>query len=84
MITEFKVEDFGKWKSAFDSMHSVRKQFGCTSEQIYQGRDNPNEIVTILLWGTHEQAHKWVESPELEAAKAKAGTGGPRNFYFVD
>ena len=62
----------------------TRKQYGCTSEVIYRGNDNPNEIVTILLWETQEQAQKYIKSPELEAIKAKTGQGGPRNFYFVD
>jgi heme-degrading monooxygenase HmoA len=84
LITEFKVEDFEKWKSAFDTMHSLRKKYGCTSEAIYRGYENPNEIVTILLWESQEHAKNWIYSPELAAIKAKAGTGGARSFYFVD
>ena len=84
LITELKVEDFEKWKSAFDSMHSLRKKYGCTSEAIYCGSENPNEIVTILLWESHEHAKNWINSPELHAIKVKAGTDGPRSFYFVD
>ena len=84
LITEFNVEDFDRWKAAFDSMRSLRKKYGCTSEAIYRGSENQNEVVTILLWESHEHAKHWINSPELAAIKAKAGTGGPRNFYFVD
>jgi heme-degrading monooxygenase HmoA len=84
LITELKVEDFEKWKTAFNSMSSLRKKYGCISEAIYRGSENPNEIVTILLWESHEHAKNWINSPELAAIKAKAGIGGQRNFYFVD
>ena len=84
LITEFTVEDFEKWKTAFTSMHSLRERYGCTSEKIYRGNENPNEIVTILLWESQEHAKNWINSPELAAAKAKAGTGGARTFHFVD
>jgi heme-degrading monooxygenase HmoA len=84
LIGELKVEDFEKWKSAFDSAHSLRKKYGCTSETIYRGSENPNELVTISLWESHEHAKNWINSPELAAIKAKAGTGGARTFYYVD
>ena len=84
MIVEHKVEDFGKWKSVFDSLAPVHRQFGLTDAQVYQGNGKPNDVVVVTHWGSNDQAKKWSQSPELKDAMQKAGVAGPPNIYFVD
>ena len=84
MIVSHKVEDFTKWKSVFDSLDSVHKQYGATGLNVYQAHDNPNDVVIISHWGTHDQAKKWGQSQELKDAMKKAGVAGPPSIYFGD
>ena len=84
MIVNHKVVDFPKWKSVYDSMHGLRKQFGCTAEAVYQGNHNPNELVIITHWGSKEQAQKYGQSQELKEGMQQAGVAGPPSIDFVD
>ena len=84
LIVNHKVEDFKNWKSAFDSMHALRKQFGCTGEQIFQGHSNPNEVLIVTQWGTNEEAKKYSTSNELKEGMKKAGVLSVPNVYVVD
>ncbi len=84
MIVIHPVEDFGKWKSVFDSLETVHKNAGATALSVYQGFGAPNNVVVVTDWGTHEQAKAWGESPELQTAMKEAGVAGPPGIYFVD
>jgi heme-degrading monooxygenase HmoA len=84
MIVNHKVEDFKNWKSAFDSMHALRKQFGCTGEKIFQSHSNPNEILIVTEWGSNEQAHQYGESKELIEGMKKAGVVTKPEIYFSE
>jgi quinol monooxygenase YgiN len=83
MILQTTVQDFSKWKSIYDSMDSVRKQFGCTGAEVFRGQENPKAVVVILQWGNLEQAQKYSQSPELKEAFQKAGVLGPPTIDFV-
>ena len=84
MIINQKVEDFGKWKSQFDAMSALRKQFGCTGEQVFKGDNNPNEVVIITQWGNNDQARSYGQSNDLKEGMKKAGVTGASSIYFVD
>ena len=84
LIVNHKVEDFKSWKSVFDSMHSLRQQFGCTSEQIFQGHSNPNEVLIVTQWPSHDQAQKYGQSNELKEGMKKAGVVSVPNEYVID
>ena len=83
MIVQHTVQDFSKWKSVFDSVHSLRKQFGCTGEEVFQGHQNPKAVVIITHWGNLDQAQKYGQSPEMKDAMQKAGVLGPPTIDFV-
>jgi quinol monooxygenase YgiN len=76
MIVQHTVQDFSKWKTVFDSVHGLRKQFGCTSEEVFHGHQNPKAVVIITHWGNLDQAQKYGQSPEMKDAMQKAGVQG--------
>jgi heme-degrading monooxygenase HmoA len=84
MIVHNKVQDFGNWKTVFDSMQSLRKQFGATDEQVFQKYDNPNDVVIITNWSNAEQARKYGQSQELKDGMQKAGVVGVPEVSFAD
>jgi len=79
-----KTDDFNKWKSAFDSMEPVRKQYGSSGATIFRGHADPNDLVIITHWGSSEQARKYSQSPELKAAMQKGGVVGGSSVYYVE
>jgi quinol monooxygenase YgiN len=84
MIINQRVDDFRKWKSVFDSVHPLRRQFGCLNEEIYQAQTNPNELVIITQWSDADQARKYGSSPELLDAMRRGGISGQPNIYYVE
>ncbi len=83
MIVQHSVQDFGQWKSIYDSMHSLRKQFGCTQEEVFQSHEDPKELVIITHWQSVDQAQNYGQSPELKAAMQKGGVLGQPSVDFV-
>jgi heme-degrading monooxygenase HmoA len=84
MIVNQKVEDFNKWKSAFDSVEPVRRKYGSTGASVFRGLSDPNSVVIITDWGNADQAHKYSQSPELKEAMKRGGVNGDSKFYFVE
>jgi heme-degrading monooxygenase HmoA len=84
LIVHHTVKEFTSWKAAFDSMHTVRQQFGCTKEEVFKGHVNPNDVVIITHWGSLDQAHKYGQSAELKAGMSKGGVVGQPDVYFLD
>jgi len=83
LIVNHKVEDFKNWKSIFDSKHALRKQFGCTAEQVFQSYSSPNEVLIVTHWGSENQAHNYGQSNELKEAMKNAGVIGNPDISFV-
>jgi heme-degrading monooxygenase HmoA len=83
MIVQHTVKDFSQWISANDSMHGLRKQLGCTAEEVFKGHDNPKAVVIVTHWGNLDQARKYGQSQELKDAMQKGGVTGAPNIDFV-
>ncbi|MDE3058930.1 MAG: cyclase [Bacteroidota bacterium] len=84
MIVNHKVRDFANWKTVFDSMYALRKQFGCTAEHVYRGHENPNEVLIVTHWGNPEQARKYGQSQELKDGMQNAGVVSAPDIYFAE
>jgi len=84
MIVQHTVKDFGQWKTQYDAMFDLRKNFGCTGEEVYKGNGNQNAVVIFTHWGSKDQAAKYGQSQELKDGMAKAGVVSAPHIYFVD
>ena len=65
-------------------MFDLRKNLGCTGEQVYRGVSDQNSIVIYTHWGNKEQAAKYGQSQELKDGMAKAGVVSAPRIDFVD
>lgn len=84
MILIQKIADYNQWKSVFDSMQTVRNEYGSTGAKVYRADNEPNEILVISDWRNVDQAKKFSQSQELKDARQKAGAKGDSQFFFVD
>jgi len=73
LFVHHKVADYGKWRSVFDSVRGKRIAYGQTGERVLQSAASLNEIVTIVEFGSAEQARAWGSSAELKEAMKNAG-----------
>ena len=78
-----KVEDFAKWKKAFDGFLVQRKAGGELSYSIGHVPNEPNNLCLTFDWDSVENANKFLGSEELRAAMQEATVAeAPEIFVF--
>jgi hypothetical protein len=83
LIVSTKVEDFGKWKMAFDEAAPMREKLGINILGIYRSVDDSSSVTVISEYANLEMAKAVVASPEWAAAQQRAGViGGFDVKYF--
>jgi Protein of unknown function (DUF3764). len=83
LIVSTKVEDFAKWKTAFDEAALMREKMGIKILNIYRSIDDENSVTVISEYASLEMAKAILASPEWEAAQKRAGViGGFDVKYF--
>jgi quinol monooxygenase YgiN len=68
-----KVEDFDKWKIAFDKFKPIRKKAGEINYSVGTIHGQPNTAYVINGWKTIEAFEAFVGSTELADAMKSAG-----------
>ena len=85
-LSILRVEDYAKWKSAFDSEDGIalRKAFDMKSYHLFQTGDDPNNLVLLTEWDTRDKARKFMQSEELRVASQQSGVIGGSDNYFLE
>ena len=83
-LVHHTVEDFGKWKEAYDSMDVARTSNGVVSGKVMHSDSNPNEVFVLLEWSDGAKAKEYFASPGLKEAMAKGGVQGTPDIWFVN
>jgi len=84
VLVQHKVKDFATWKKVFDSALNLRKSSGEISATVYRDASDPNQLSIVNHWDSMENAHKFIQSPELRATMEKAGVEGQPAVYFLN
>ena len=84
LLVHHKVEDYIKWKLAFDEHSSMRSQNGSKGGKVFQSTNNPNELFVLLEWDSLANAQKFAQSDSIKEAMKDAGVVGMPTIYFVE
>ena len=79
-----RVSDYGKWRSAFDDAIKMRKDGGELSSRVFRMADDPNNIVIFSEWDSLDNAVKFGQSAELQAAMQQAGVIEQPDVYLLN
>ena len=79
-----KVEDFSKWKEAFDSFAGIRKSAGEKSFSVGTINNEPNTVYVVNEWDSMEAPKAFLENPELAKAMKTAGVLEPPHVIFFN
>jgi len=79
-----KVQDFAKWKKAYDSHISVRKEYGLSEEALYKRASDPNDIVLILKAAELNRAQEFVDDPKVRQVIRDSGLIGSPDISFLE
>ena len=79
LIVRHHVDDYGAWRSVYDSIDGLREQHGCTYKEVLVDPDDKQEVYVLHRFQTLEQARAFAGSDELHDAMDRAGvSGAPR------
>lgn len=84
VLIKHPVEDYAKWKDAFDAFIDNRKAAGEQSYHIYRTINNQNNLVIVFEWDNAENAITFLQSDELKAAMQQAGVAGPPEINIME
>ena len=85
LIVRHHVNDYGAWRSVYDSVDGLRQQHGCTSDEVMVDPGDKEEVFVLHRFPTLEQAQAFAGSDELRDAMGRAGlTGAPRIEIAVE
>ena len=84
LIVRHKVEDFAKWKAAFDDFVPTSRTRGVKSARVLRNADNPNEVIVTNEFDDMAKARQFAGSEELKQIMQKAGVSDHPDIYFLD
>lgn len=84
IIVTIKVEDFAKWKRAFDGADEMRKQMGIVIQGVYQSVDDPNTISLVSDYPNIEFVKNMLASPKWEENQKLSGVIGGFNVQYFN
>ena len=77
------VQDFGRWKQAYDEFDAERKSMGVTDDGVYQADGNANDVTVYHDFATMASARAFVASTRLKEVMEGAGVQGPPDIWFT-
>jgi heme-degrading monooxygenase HmoA len=84
LLVHHKVEDYKKWKLAFDDHADYRSKHGSKGGKVFRNSSNPNELFVLIEWDNLENAQKFAQSDQTKEVMKDAGVVGMPAIYFVE
>jgi quinol monooxygenase YgiN len=84
VLVRHKVNDYSKWKTAFDDFVDIRRDGGEKSYQIFHPDGDPNNLILLFKWDSLENARKFMQSDKLKEAMQKAGVAEQPDIHFLE
>jgi hypothetical protein len=71
-----QVPDYDAWRRVYDSFADAQRQGGVSNQAVYRSEEDPNRVLVMHAFASSEQAHAFLESPQLRQAMQDAGVDG--------
>lgn len=84
LMVNIKVEDFAKWKAAYDAAEPMRANMGIKIKGIYRSAENENEVMLLSEYPSIEVARQILASPQWEENQKRAGVIGGFDTKFFN
>jgi hypothetical protein len=84
MIMQFKVADFAKWQSKYESRDSIRRAYGLTNYAAGRGLDDPNRVIVFLKMEDANRAKELTASQGMKDRMKEAGVTGTPSFNYIE
>ncbi len=83
MLIRHRVQDFGKWKPAYDAHRQTRATAGLKDLHLWHNVDDPNEIFLLFEASDVAKAKAFAASTDLKEKMTAAGVMGSPDIFFL-
>lgn len=83
IIVTHTVEDYDRWRVAYDGFDGFRKQSGIIGHAVNQELGNPNRVTIYHQANNMDSLRAFLDSPELKETMPSAGVIGAPDVKFV-
>ena len=83
MLIRHKVQDFGKWKPAYDAHQPARAAVGLKDLRLWRNADDPNDIFLLFEAADVAKAKAFAASADLKEKMTSAGVIGRPEIFFL-
>jgi len=84
MIVRLQVAGFEAWKSAFDEVEEVRREYGWKKHEAFQDATNPNTAVVVGHIESLDRARQYLADERVRSAVARSGVKGSPEAWFLN
>ena len=84
ILVRHKVEDFDRWKAAFDGQAPARGEAGSKGGYVFRNADDPNEVVALLEWDERERVEQFILSEDMQQTMLNSGVTELPSIYYLD
>lgn len=83
MIVKHEVEDFAKWKEAFDGAKAGRSKSGIVGGSVSRNADDPNVVIVHMMGSDLEAMKAYATSDRFKQAMEASGVKGEPEIWFA-
>lgn len=83
MFVRHPVEDYSRWKKAYDDFGSERNAMGVRGDAVYQTAGKPNDVTIWHDFDSLEAAQAFASSDRLKEVMRSAGVAGAPTIWFT-
>ena len=83
VLVRHKVEDYNRWRAAFDDALMMRRNAGELSYRVFRNFEDANEVSVLCDFDTFDRARKFLISEELKKAMQAAGVVAAPNIQYL-
>jgi hypothetical protein len=83
VLVRHRVEDFRRWKKAFDEAREFRRDWGEQEYRIFQLSHDTETVVGLFQWDDLNVAREFFESTELRRRMEEAGVQGEPEITYL-
>lgn len=77
-----EVEDYEKWKAAFDDAAGIRRDAGEIAYQVFASDTDAHKVVHFSQWTSLADARAFFTSPQIVEIRRVAGVRAPEFHYL--
>ena len=84
VVVRHKVQDYAKWKAAFDQHEEIRRKAGSLGAIILRNEDDPQELVILMEVNNLQDARRFIMSDDTREVMKGAGVIDTPTIYLLD